>query len=112
MWKPVMKLKNALKTTLLVAALLLVSLSIHSTSNSEATSGREATPSTPKEVLKELIAKAETRPLADYTPISWTRMMSMLVTSKSIYNNQTATVEQINRAIDLLTTRLNELAKR
>ena len=104
--KTAMKLKNTLKKILLVVTLLLISLRIHTSSSSEVDS------STPKAALKELIAEAETRTLAEYTPLSWSRMMSMLVVSKSIYNNQAATESEINNAIDLLRTRLNELAQK
>ena len=67
---------------------------------------------TPRERLAVLIAEATARTQENYTPLSWARMQSMLVMSRSIYNNQTASVAQINEAIDLLRTRLDQLVPR
>jgi len=72
---------------------------------------REAEP-TPRETLRELIAEAEARIQANYTPLSWARMQSMLVMARSVYNNPTAADAQINDAINLLRTRLDELVPR
>jgi len=67
---------------------------------------------TPREILSGLIAEAEDIARGNYTPLSWARLQSMLVLSRRIYNNPTATAAQINEAIDLLGTRLDALIER
>ena len=67
---------------------------------------------TPRETLRELIAETEARIQANYTPLSWARMQSMLVIARNVYNNPTAADVQINDAISLLRARLDELVRR
>jgi len=68
--------------------------------------------STLGEGLGELIAEAEARVQANYTPRSWADMMSRLTFARSIYNNPTATEAQIIEAIARLRAALDALVER
>ena len=68
--------------------------------------------STPRDTLRELIAEAEARTQADYTPRSWANMQSMLTFARNVYNNPSATDAQIEDAINLLRARLDALEPR
>jgi hypothetical protein len=67
---------------------------------------------TNREILFETIVEAENIIQANYTPITWARMQSSLVTARNIYNNQTATDAQIDEAIVILRNSLNSLVQR
>ena len=68
--------------------------------------------STPRETLRSIIVQAEARIQANYTPVSWARMQSMLTFARNVYNNPTATEAQINDAINRLRDALDALVPR
>ena len=72
----------------------------------------ELTDPDPRASLRATVADANDRVQANYTPLSWARMQSMLVSARSVYNNTAATETQINEARNLLSTRLNDLVRR
>ena len=66
----------------------------------------------PRASLRATVADANDRVQANYTPLSWARMQSMLVSARSVYNNPNATETQISEARDLLSARLDDLVRR
>ena len=79
---------------------------------SETESDEPTTDDNPRSNLSTLIAYANSRIQSDYTPLSWAMMQSSLRTALSIYNNPTSSEIQINNAINILTTALNNLIPR
>jgi len=67
---------------------------------------------TPRDALRELIAEAEARIQANYTPRSWGDMQSMLTFARSVYNNPNLQDAQYDEAVILLRARLDALVLR
>jgi len=66
----------------------------------------------PRYILRELIAEAEARIQANYTPRSWGDMQSMLTFARSVYNNPNLQDVQYDEAVVLLRARLDALVLR
>jgi len=66
----------------------------------------------PRYILRELIAEAEARVQANYTPRSWADMQSMLTFARSVYNNPNLQGVQYDEAVILLRARLDALVLR
>jgi len=66
----------------------------------------------PRYILRELIAEAEARIQANYTPRSWGDMQSMLTFARSVYNNPNLQDAQYDEAVVLLRARLDALVLR
>ena len=65
-----------------------------------------------RDILRQLIAEADARVQANYTPRSWANMMSRLTFARSVYNNPAASDAQISEAITLLRSELDALIER
>ena len=65
-----------------------------------------------RDALRGVIADAESRVQANYTPASWLRLTAPLNQARNMYNNANATQAQVNTATNNLITALNNLVVR